>query len=100
MKSCKQTIYRECKDCGQRFPIYGGEQEYAEQHPDEYALPVRCHKCRELRKQVEMRECIECGCSFGFTASEKKFYASRNLNEPKRCPECRRKKRVESNGSK
>ena len=35
-------------------------------------------------------ECVECGTSFTFDASEQEFYASKGFtNEPKRCPECR-----------
>lgn len=36
-------------------------------------------------------ECVECGMSFVFSASEQDFFASKGYtNEPRRCPECRR----------
>jgi CxxC-x17-CxxC domain-containing protein len=39
-------------------------------------------------------ECVECGASFTFTASEQEFFASKGFtNEPKRCPNCRQAKR-------
>ena len=35
-------------------------------------------------------ECVECGESFTFSASEQEFFANRGFtNEPKRCPRCR-----------
>jgi CxxC-x17-CxxC domain-containing protein len=37
--------------------------------------------------------CKECGKEFVWTAGEQEFYASRGFeNEPKRCPECRKKR--------
>jgi len=41
--------------------------------------------------------CQECGQEFIFTANEQEFYASKGFtNEPKRCPECRRKRKESS----
>lgn len=41
-------------------------------------------------------QCIDCGRTFLFTGSEQEFYASKGLpNQPKRCPECRARKRAE-----
>lgn len=34
--------------------------------------------------------CIDCGKAFIFTASEQKYFADRQLTEPKRCVVCRR----------
>lgn len=40
-------------------------------------------------------ECCDCHAPFTFTAGERKFYeAKRFPNLPRRCPECRRKKRL------
>jgi len=33
--------------------------------------------------------CKRCGKEFDFTEGEAKFYSDRNLEEPKRCPDCR-----------
>ena len=39
-------------------------------------------------------KCVECGNEFVFSASEQEFYAEKGLvNKPKRCPECRKKRR-------
>lgn len=37
-------------------------------------------------------KCIQCGHDFIFTASEQRMYKIRNFSNPRRCPECRRKK--------
>lgn len=40
-------------------------------------------------------KCVDCGADFTFTASEQEFHASRGFtNEPKRCPDCRRARKV------
>ena len=39
--------------------------------------------------------CKICGKDFEFSQGERVFYESRSLNPPKRCPECRAKKRKE-----
>lgn len=39
-------------------------------------------------------KCIDCGEEFTFTAGEQAFYKEKGLtNEPKRCKECRNKKK-------
>ena len=39
--------------------------------------------------------CEDCGAEFVFTAGEQEFYAEKGLvNKPKRCPECRKKRRI------
>lgn len=43
--------------------------------------------------------CRECGSQFNFTVGEQEFYASKGLeNEPSRCPDCRRQRRMERQG--
>ncbi|MBN2539464.1 MAG: zinc-ribbon domain containing protein [Deltaproteobacteria bacterium] len=41
--------------------------------------------------------CIQCGHEFVFTASEQRQYRNRNFSNPRRCPECRKKKAKLSN---
>ena len=44
-------------------------------------------------------ECVECGASFTFDASEQEFYANKGFtNEPKRCPTCRQARKQRSSG--
>ncbi|HEV8634229.1 MAG TPA: zinc-ribbon domain containing protein [Chloroflexota bacterium] len=43
--------------------------------------------------------CRDCGRQFVFTSGEQEFYQSRGLmNEPVRCPECRRARKQSSGG--
>ena len=44
--------------------------------------------------QDEKLVCEDCGVEFVFTVGEQEFYAENGLvNKPKRCPECRQKRR-------
>ena len=41
-------------------------------------------------------KCVDCNTEFVFTAREQEFYAEKGYNnEPKRCKECRDKKKAE-----
>ena len=43
--------------------------------------------------------CRDCGQQFTFTAGEQEFYQSRGLmNEPGRCPDCRRARKAQQGG--
>ena len=45
--------------------------------------------------QDKQIQCVECGNSFTFTAREQEFFASKGYaNEPKRCLNCRQKRRT------
>ncbi|HEV8634165.1 MAG TPA: zinc-ribbon domain containing protein [Chloroflexota bacterium] len=49
--------------------------------------------------QDKMLTCRDCGRQFVFSAGEQEFYQSRGLmNEPGRCPECRRARKQSSGG--
>jgi len=37
----------------------------------------------------ETLRCVDCGCSFRWTAGEQAYYASKGLRPPKRCQACR-----------
>ncbi len=38
--------------------------------------------------------CVDCGVTFVFEPGEQVFYKSKGLSIPKRCPDCRRKRRL------
>lgn len=44
-------------------------------------------------------ECVDCGRVFTWTEGEQQFYRERGLSPPKRCPDCRRRKRSVVQGS-
>ncbi|OGN94154.1 MAG: hypothetical protein A2Z75_08365 [Chloroflexi bacterium RBG_13_50_10] len=38
-------------------------------------------------------QCVDCGREFRFGVGEQKYFASKGLSTPKRCPSCRLKRR-------
>lgn len=43
-------------------------------------------------------QCKDCGAEFVFTAGEQAFYKEKGFeNEPQRCPECRRARKLARN---
>lgn len=43
--------------------------------------------------------CVDCGSDFIFSVADQEFHASKGFtNEPKRCPSCRRARRLERQG--
>jgi CxxC-x17-CxxC domain-containing protein len=43
--------------------------------------------------------CVECGSDFTFTAEDQEFFQSKGyVNEPKRCPDCRRARKERQGG--
>ena len=42
--------------------------------------------------QDEELTCIQCGRPFVFTASQRERFRTLGFNDPKRCPECRKKR--------
>jgi CxxC-x17-CxxC domain-containing protein len=43
--------------------------------------------------------CRDCGTAFVFTTAEQEFYAEKGLtNDPVRCPDCRKAKKMQSGG--
>ena len=45
----------------------------------------------------EIFKCCECGETFVWNIGEQRFYASKGLTPPKRCPACRRRRRATLN---
>lgn len=42
--------------------------------------------------QIKVIECVQCRNEFDFTVSQQNYYAKMGFDEPKRCPECRKRK--------
>ncbi len=49
---------------------------------------------RKVDYQDKQLTCIDCGVSFTFTRGEQYYYASKGLVEPRRCPECRLRRKL------
>jgi CxxC-x17-CxxC domain-containing protein len=48
----------------------------------------------------EMLNCVDCGRSFPFTASEQEFFASKGFtNKPSRCGDCRAARKASRGGN-
>ena len=45
-------------------------------------------------------DCADCGAAFTFSVEDQEFFQSKGYtNEPKRCPECRRARKLEREGN-
>jgi len=45
-------------------------------------------------------QCSDCRATFTFTSGEQEFFASKGFtNEPRRCPQCRKAKKQQREGS-
>ncbi len=50
--------------------------------------------------QDKSLKCIDCGTAFVFTSGEQEFFATKGYtNEPKRCSECRKAKKLKNGDS-
>ena len=47
--------------------------------------------------QDQQLQCIDCNTSFVFTVSEQEFFKLQNFTPPKRCKNCRMKRKAEKN---
>lgn len=47
--------------------------------------------------QAQQLQCAECGTIFEFAAEEQEFYATKGFSAPKRCPQCRARRKAQNN---
>jgi hypothetical protein len=47
-----------------------------------------------LKLQDKLLRCLECGADFAFTIGEQRYFFSKELSIPKRCPACRQKRKA------
>ncbi len=47
--------------------------------------------------ETQQLECAECGKTFEFSAEDQEFYAKKGYSAPKRCTECRAKRKAQNN---
>ena len=50
---------------------------------------------QEIEPDDQIVKCLDCGSGFVLTSKERQWWKARKLNLPKRCPECRRRRRQE-----
>lgn len=51
----------------------------------------------EQNFENQQLQCVECGIIFEFSAEDQEFYATKGYSAPKRCPECRAKRKAQGN---
>lgn len=47
-----------------------------------------------IKLKDKLLRCIDCGADFTFTVGEQRYFFSKGLSVPKRCPQCRLKRRL------
>lgn len=51
----------------------------------------------EQNYENQQLQCAECGTIFEFLAEDQEYYATKGYSAPKRCPECREKRKAMKN---
>lgn len=46
-----------------------------------------------LKVENKVLVCVDCGAHFVFSSGEQRYFFSKGLSIPKRCPNCRQKRR-------
>ncbi len=76
---------RTCLGCGERL---SDKEEYL------------CSECMQNERNKDLvcqeKECILCGKTFGIAIGEKEFMDKMNYKLPNRCPECRKRRKLEA----
>lgn len=52
----------------------------------------RCWRKMAYYEDITL-QCKDCGNDFTFTGGERAFYEKNGFSQPKRCPDCRKKKK-------
>lgn len=60
---------------------------------DTKVMQVTQNTPKKGKRKTKRIICCECNKSFKFTGGEQHYYERHNLSEPKRCPECREKRK-------
>ena len=47
-----------------------------------------------LKVEDKTLHCVDCGAQFLFSTGEQRYFLSKGLSMPKRCPECRLKRKL------
>jgi len=50
-------------------------------------------KANSLKVENKTLVCVDCGAPFVFSVGEQRYFLSKGLSIPKRCPNCRHKRR-------
>ena len=58
--------------------------------------PVVTETVKRQKRKGKQIVCCDCGATFRFGGGERIFFEKNKLTEPKRCPDCRRKRKTEN----
>ena len=55
---------------------------------------MNMERIEKLYLKDKRLKCIDCGTCFIFSVGEQRYFLSKSLSEPKRCPQCRLKRKL------
>jgi hypothetical protein len=90
------SIFRNCKGCGQQFEISPAQQQ--KMASLNFDLPRYCPDCRDKKKTGAYKNCVDCGEQFFISDLEKVKYEKNGLKERNRCWKCIEKNKEVVNG--
>lgn len=86
-KAGKDAKWAVCKHCGEKFPYYESKSGRSSNPP------TYCFVCQKVI--VEWVVCEECEEVFPVYVPEYDYYKEKGYELPKRCPECRKKRKAD-----
>ena len=55
---------------------------------------MNIERIEKLHLKDKRLQCLNCGTNYTFTVGEQRYFLSKGLSEPKRCPQCRLKRKL------
>ena len=55
---------------------------------------MNIERIEKLKLNDKRLKCIDCETDFTFSVGEQRYFLSKSLSEPKRCPQCRLKRKL------
>lgn len=99
-KYLREGICRECLNDGKHYHCErcGQEMIYTnyQKHIEKVERPKLCQKCfQEMNRVWKKCKCKDCGRKFDITFGQKEYFETKGISLPKRCEECRNKRKSE-----
>lgn len=82
------ALWTVCRHCGEKFPYYESKSR------GNAAPPTHCFNCQQ--KICEWILCGDCGTEFPVYAPQYDYIKEKEYELPKRCPDCRNKRKAEA----
>lgn len=55
---------------------------------------MNTERIEKLHLKDKRIPCLDCGITFSFTTGVQRYFLSKSLSEPRRCPQCRLKRKL------